>query len=68
MYLKIGLHLMTECGSPHTCTTGKPGAGKRKKKSNGFDKDLSRTPASQKLRQRMDKWEYVKLKSFCTTK
>jgi hypothetical protein len=29
---------------------------------------LNRTPASQQLRERMDKWDYVKLKSFCTTK
>jgi hypothetical protein len=29
---------------------------------------LSRTLASQQLRERMDKWDYMKLKSFCTTK
>jgi hypothetical protein len=29
---------------------------------------LSRTPAAQQLRKRMDKWDYMKLKSFCTTK
>jgi hypothetical protein len=29
---------------------------------------LSRTPAGQQLRERMDKWDYMKLKSFCTTK
>jgi hypothetical protein len=29
---------------------------------------LRRTPAAQQLRERMDKWDYVKLKSFCTTK
>jgi hypothetical protein len=29
---------------------------------------LSRTPAAQQLRDRMDKWDYMKLKSFCTTK
>jgi hypothetical protein len=35
----------------------------------GIGKDfLSRTPASQQLRERMDKWVYMKLKSFCTTK
>jgi hypothetical protein len=27
---------------------------------------LSRTPAAQQLRKRMDKWDYMKLKSFCT--
>jgi hypothetical protein len=35
----------------------------------GIGKDfLSRTPAAQQLRGRMDKWDYMKLKSFCTTK
>jgi hypothetical protein len=35
----------------------------------GIGKDfLSRTPATQQLRERMDKWDYMKLKSFCTTK
>jgi hypothetical protein len=29
---------------------------------------LSRTPSAQQLRERMDKWDYMKLKSFCTTK
>jgi hypothetical protein len=29
---------------------------------------ISRTPAAQQLRERMDKWDYMKLKSFCTTK
>jgi hypothetical protein len=35
----------------------------------GTGKDfLNRTPAAQRLRERMDKWNYMKLKSFCTTK
>jgi hypothetical protein len=35
----------------------------------GIGKDfLSRTPAAQQLREKMDKWDYMKLKSFCTTK
>jgi hypothetical protein len=35
----------------------------------GIDKDfLNRTPRAQQLRERMDKWEFRKLKSFCTTK
>jgi hypothetical protein len=35
----------------------------------GIDKDfLNRTPAAQQLRERLDKWDYIKLKSFCTTK
>jgi hypothetical protein len=29
---------------------------------------LSKTPAAQQLRERMDKWDYMKLKSFCTAK
>jgi hypothetical protein len=35
----------------------------------GIGKDfLSRTPAAKQLRERMDKWDLIKLKSFCTTK
>jgi hypothetical protein len=35
----------------------------------GVGKDfLNRTPAVQQLRGRVDKWDYMKLKSFCTTK
>jgi hypothetical protein len=29
---------------------------------------LSRTPAAQQLIEMMDKWDYMKLKSLCTTK
>jgi hypothetical protein len=29
---------------------------------------LNRTPAAQQLRERMDKWYFIKLKSFCSTK
>jgi hypothetical protein len=29
---------------------------------------LSRTQVAQQLRERIDKWDYMKLKSFCTTK
>jgi hypothetical protein len=29
---------------------------------------LNTTPAAQQLRERMDKWDYIKLKSVCTTK
>jgi hypothetical protein len=29
---------------------------------------LNRTPAAQQLRERVDKWDYIKLKSFCTKK
>jgi hypothetical protein len=35
----------------------------------GKEKDfLERTPAAQQLRERMDKWDFIKLKSFCTIK
>jgi hypothetical protein len=35
----------------------------------GISKDfLNRTPAAQQLRERMDKWDFIKFKSFCTTK
>jgi hypothetical protein len=35
----------------------------------GVGKDfLSRTPEIQQLRERMDKWDFIKLKSFCTKK
>jgi hypothetical protein len=29
---------------------------------------LNRTPAAQQLRESIDKWDYMKLKNFCTTK
>jgi hypothetical protein len=29
---------------------------------------LNKTPAAQQLRERMDRWDYMKLKSFCTAK
>jgi hypothetical protein len=29
---------------------------------------INRTPAAQQLRERMDKWDYIKLNNFCTTK
>jgi hypothetical protein len=35
----------------------------------GIGKDfLNRTPVAQQLRERMGKWNFIKLKSFCTTK
>jgi mitochondrial fission protein ELM1 len=35
----------------------------------GIGKDfLSRTPAAQELREKMNKWNFVKLTSFCTRK
>jgi hypothetical protein len=29
---------------------------------------LNRTPAAHQLRERMNKWDFIKLRSFCTTK
>jgi hypothetical protein len=29
---------------------------------------LNGTPAAQQLRESIDKWDFIKLKSFCTTK
>jgi hypothetical protein len=35
----------------------------------GTGKDfLNRSLTAQQLRERMDKWDFIKLKSFCTTK
>jgi hypothetical protein len=35
----------------------------------GIGKDfLNRAPAAQQLRESMDKWDFIKLKSFCTKK
>jgi hypothetical protein len=35
----------------------------------GIGKDfLNRTPVAQQLRESMDKWDFIKLKSFCSTK
>jgi hypothetical protein len=35
----------------------------------GIGKDfVNRTTATEQLRERMEKWDYMKLKSFCTTK
>jgi hypothetical protein len=37
--------------------------------TNRLGKDfLNRTQAAQQLRERMNKWDFIKLKSFCTTK
>jgi hypothetical protein len=38
-------------------------------KAIGIGEDfLNRTPEAQQLRERIDKWDYMKLKSFCMTK
>jgi hypothetical protein len=35
----------------------------------GIGKDfLNRTPVAQQLRERIDKWDFIKLKSLCSTK
>jgi hypothetical protein len=37
-------------------------------KTIGIGKDFCRTEAAQQLIEKIDKWDYMKLKSFCTTK
>jgi hypothetical protein len=53
---------------PETLKLGQKRAGNTLE-AIGIGKDfLNRTPAAQQLRERMDKWDLMKLKSFCTTK
>jgi hypothetical protein len=53
---------------PETLRLLKEGAGNTLELI-GVGKDfLNTTPAAQQLRERMDKWDFIKLKSFCTTK
>jgi hypothetical protein len=53
---------------PETLTLLQKGAGNTLEQI-GISKDfLNRNPAAQQLRERMNKWDFIKLKSFCTTK
>jgi hypothetical protein len=53
---------------PETLKLGQEGAGNTLE-AIGIGKDfLNRTPVAQQLREMMDKWDFIKLKSFCTTK
>jgi hypothetical protein len=53
---------------PETLKLLKEGAGNTLEQI-GIGKDfLNRTPAAQQLRERMDKWDFIKLKSFFKTK
>jgi hypothetical protein len=53
---------------PETLKLLKEGAGNTLELI-GIGKDFLNTiPAAQQLRERMDKWDFIKLKSFCTTK
>jgi hypothetical protein len=53
---------------PETLKLVREGAGNTLEQM-GIGKDfLNKTPAVQQLRERMDKWEFTKLKGFCTTK
>jgi hypothetical protein len=51
---------------PETLMLLQEGAGKTLELI-GIGKDfLNRIPVAQQLRERMDKWDFIKLKSFCT--
>jgi hypothetical protein len=53
---------------PETLTLVQEGAGNTLELI-GMGKDfLNRPPVAQQLRERMDKWDFIKLKSLCTTK
>jgi hypothetical protein len=53
---------------PETLKLLKEGAGNTLELI-GIGKDfLNNAPAAQQLREKMDKWDCIKLKSFCTTK
>jgi hypothetical protein len=53
---------------PETLKLAQKGAGNTLEVI-GIGKDfLNRTPAAQQLRERMNKWDFIKLKTFCTTK
>jgi hypothetical protein len=53
---------------PKTLKLVKEGAGNTLELI-GIGKDFfNRTPASQQLRETMNKWDFIKLKSFCTAK
>jgi hypothetical protein len=53
---------------PETLTLLQEGAGNTLELIGMGEDFLNRTPAAQQLRERMDKWDLIKLKSFCTTK
>jgi hypothetical protein len=54
--------------SPETLKLVQERAGKSLE-AIGISKDfLDITPAAQQLRERVDKWDLIKLKSFCSTK
>jgi hypothetical protein len=53
---------------PETCKLVQEGAGNTLEVISIGKDFLNRTPASQQLRDRMDKWDFIKLQSFYTTK
>jgi hypothetical protein len=53
---------------PETLKSAQKRAGNKLEAIGIGDDFLSRTQVAQQLRERMDKWDYMKLKSFCTTK
>jgi hypothetical protein len=54
--------------TPETLKLLKEGAGNTLELIGIGKEFLNRTPAAQQLRERMNKWDFLKLKSFCTTK
>jgi hypothetical protein len=53
---------------PETLKLVQEGAGNTLEQISIGKDFLNRTPAAQQLRERMNKWDFIKLKSFCTTK
>jgi hypothetical protein len=54
--------------TPETLKLLQEGAGNTLELKGVVKNFLNTTPAAQQLRERMNKWDFIKLKSFCTTK
>jgi hypothetical protein len=54
--------------TPETLKLLQEGAGNTLEQISIGKDFLNRTSAAQQLRERMNKWDFIKLKSFCTTK
>jgi hypothetical protein len=60
-------------GPPYQTQSSEVGTGKHRKHSGStrYVQELhflNRTAVAHQLRERMDKWDFIKLKCFCTTK